>query len=84
MDRYATVAAEKVNAIGEFSTTMDRMRLSGRQVEECVYEHLLLPIVRHHSRLGCTPPAGPGPAARCTGQQSGPSSPAYSSAGESL
>src|SRR5580700_936890 len=35
-------------------------------------------------RSGCTPFAGPAPAVRCTGQQFGPSSPAYSSAGESL
>src|SRR3984893_13556223 len=35
-------------------------------------------------RLGCTPFAGPAPAERCTGQQSGPSSPACSSSGESL
>src|SRR6266536_3845451 len=33
---------------------------------------------------GCTQFAGPAPAARCTGQQSGPSSPAYSSGGESV
>jgi hypothetical protein len=39
MDRCANVAAEKVNAIGEFSTTMDRVRMSGRQVLVYAFFH---------------------------------------------
>jgi hypothetical protein len=39
MDRCANVAAEKVNAIGEFSTTTDRVRMSGRQVLVYAFFH---------------------------------------------
>jgi hypothetical protein len=39
MDRCANVAAEKVNAIVEFSTVMDRIRMSGRQVLVYAFSH---------------------------------------------
>jgi methyl-accepting chemotaxis protein/methyl-accepting chemotaxis protein-1 (serine sensor receptor) len=43
MDRCARVAAEKVVAIGEFSTAMDRIRIAGRQV--LVYSFLQKPDI---------------------------------------